>query len=140
MSKECPCAGCTHNYGCKEIADAGGFPYWGCLARCMANNNGPAWLRHALIRAAKKFVPDIIFQGNGSHSVTDAPYGDYIWHFVVEMRQEQIWNYREFQEGYIDGTSSKPDRDHNPYLEPARRSSWDCGYIWGLYKRKIKEQ
>ncbi len=136
MKKECPCCGCVQHYNCKKIADAGGYPYWGCLALCMANNNGPTWLRHALIRAAKKFVPDIIFWGNNSHSVTNAPYGDYVWHFVVEMRQEQLWNYREFKEGYIDGTSAKPDRDHNPYLEPARQSSWDKGYVWGLYKRK----
>ncbi len=140
MKKECPCRGCVQHYGCKKISDAGGYPYWGCLARCMANNNGPVWLRHALIRAAKKFVPNTIFRGTGSHSVTDAPYGDYIWHFVIEMRQEQLWNYREFQEGYVEGTSAKPDRDHNPYVEPARHSSWDKGYILGLYEREIEDQ
>ena len=139
MAKECRCVGCQQRYSCEEIAGAGGYPYWGCLARCMANNNGPAWLRHALIRAAKKFMPDMIFLGNSSHSAADAPFGNYIWHYVIEMQQEQLWNYREFQEGYADGCSSIPDRDHNPYLEPSRRSSWDHGYIWGLHKRDGKD-
>ena len=141
MSNECPCAECQYHYGCEEIKAGGGFPYWGCLTRYLTNDCKPVWLRHALIRAAKKWMPDTTFFGNGPLSITNAPYGGYTWFFVIKMRQEQLWNYREFQEGYTEGCSAKkPERGDNPYTEPSRKSSWDKGYIWGLYKREKKNE
>ncbi len=139
-NKQCPCSGCAKHYDCEKIAEGGGFPRWGCLIRCLKNDMKPAWLRRELIRAAKEFVPDTIFYGNSSHAITNAPYGQYIWSFVIMMRQEQIWNYPEFQAGYADGRySPSPDRDNNPYVEPARQSSWDKGYILGLHGRATRE-
>ncbi len=66
------------------------------------------------------------------------PFGSYIWHFIVEMKQELTWNFPEFQQGYQYGLGPGPlDRDHNPYQERARKRSWDCGYILALYEKTL---
>lgn len=139
MNKNYKCKNCCPS--CEEIAKAGGYPRWGCLMRCLANGMGPGWLRRELIRVAKKFVPDATFRGTSSHAIADASYGGYIWSFVIKMRQEQIWNYPEFRAGFFVGRYvPMPERGSNPYLEPARQSSWDKGYIWGLYERETRKK
>lgn len=135
-NKVIDCERCS-NYDCKKIAESGGFRLWGCLMKFIYNNYGPKNLMRELIYEAKVFIPEYPFVWQGGLCICKAPYGGYIWHFAVQMKQEQIWNYREFQEGYKYGsTPQKHDRDANPYQEPSRNASWDCGYILGLEENK----
>lgn len=90
-----------------------------------------------LVREAIVFIPEYSFAWQGGQCLCNALYGGYIWYFAVQMKQEQIWNYREFQEGYKYGsTPQEHSRDTNPYQEPSRNASWDCGYILGLEEIK----
>ena len=100
----------------------------------------PLRVEKELIKAAREFVPEYDFAWAGGCCTATAPYGDYIWHFIVEMKQNQIWNYREFQEGYAFGLNPvEPFRDANPYKEPVRNAAWDCGYILGLHDAEKTE-
>jgi len=129
------CSTCT-NYYCKEIAESGGFRFWGCLLKFIYNNFGPKNLMRELVSEAKVFLPDYEFYWSSGQCICEAPYGGYVWHYAVRMKQESIWNYKEFQEGYKFGLKpQEPYRGANPYQEPSRSSSWDCGYILGLSKK-----
>lgn len=66
----------------------------------------------------------------------ETPYGQYHWHFAVQMIQNVLWNTAEFQRGFRFGRKpSERYRDANPFkFCPARSQSWDCGYILGLAK------
>jgi hypothetical protein len=133
------CEACF-NDGCKEIAKRGGFRYWGCMEKYLANDHKPKVLLRALIPAIKEFLLDDPCYWGGGQFLCKAPYGTYIWHFAVRMKQEVIWQFQEFLEGREYGCNSrKPDRDMNRYQEPSRSASWDCGYILGLKDRKKKE-
>ena len=135
-NKVIDCERCS-NYDCKKIAESGGFRFWGCLIKFVFNNYRPKNLMRELVCEAKVFVPEYSFVWRGGQCLCKAPYGEYIWHFAVQMKQEQLWNYREFQEGYEYGSApQKHTRDANPYQEPSRDASWDCGYILGLEKLK----
>lgn len=136
--KQINCSVCL-NYNCKDIAGSGGFKYWGCLVSYLHSKKRTKCLMWELAKEAQKFLPEYHFQWRGGVYICKLPYGGYVWHFAVRMKQEQIWNYREFQEGYKFGLCpSKPYRDANPYQEWSRRDSWDCGYILGLSKKKDK--
>jgi len=131
------CSVCT-NYYCKEIAKNGGFRFWGCLMKFIYQGYKPRCLLRELACEAKNFLPEYSFRWVGGLYICYAPYGEYIWHFAVRMKQQSLWNYKEFQEGYKFGLKpKKPYRDANPYKEPSRKDSWDCGYILGLSKREI---
>lgn len=96
------------------------FPMWVELQQ----KNRTSKQEAALVEAAKKFLPDFPFFYSGGMACCKAPYGDYYFGFCVEIKQEQIWNYKEFQEGCIFGLSAPPfGRDANPYAEPSRRRS-----------------
>jgi len=114
------------------------FPYWHELMRYIyGERDRTKKLQRKLLVAAKRFLPEYTFTWWGGIPFFKAPYGDYVWHFCVCMKQEQIWNYPEFKQGYRFGLHPKePYRDANPYEEPSRAASWDYGYIWGLYKGK----
>jgi len=106
------------------------------LQQYIFNGFRPKRVEKQLIREAKDFVSEYEFFWQGGLCLVRAPYGNYIWHFAVEMKQEQIGNYKEFREGYKYGkTSPDPLRDNNPYGEHSRHRSWDCGYILGLSQR-----
>ena len=115
------------------------FPLWDELKLYKLNGFKPKTLARQVIKAAEAWLPAgyRFYWSCGTCSVV-APYGDYIWHFVVEIEQERRWNFREFQEGRTFSLDpQRPYRDANPYKhEPARASSWDCGYILGLSERK----
>lgn len=112
------------------------FPLWYDLQQFILNGHRPKAMEKRLIAAAKEWLPQYRFYWQGGACLVDAPYGEYIWSFVVEIEQQKIWNFPEFQEGYRFGLAPvKPYRDANPFNEPARRSSWDCGYILGTEKR-----
>lgn len=137
MKKQINCDACIDLY-CKKIAKSGGFKFWGCLQKYLYNHCQPKSLMRILAKEAQRFVSehDFYYTGDGTCHCK-LPYGTYIWHFAVCMKQEQIWNYREFREGHKFGLHPKePYRDANPYQEPSRNTSWDCGYILGLSKKK----
>lgn len=129
------CSVCT-NYYCKDIAKNGGYRFWGCLLKFLYNGYGPKNLMRKLANEAQRFLPEYTFFWDGCGlCLCKFPYGNYIWHFAVQMKQQGLWNYEEFQEGYKFGlTPQEPYRDANPYQEPSRNISWDCGYILGLSK------
>jgi len=88
----------------------------------------PVWLKKELASAANEWLKD---------KPTNTLFKGYYWMFKVWIQQERIWNYREFQEGKEYGINCKNcDRDANPYTEESRHRSWDCGYIYALYKNK----
>lgn len=111
------------------------FPRWLGLQQYLLAGHKPKTLETQLIKEAKKFLPGRPFRWSGGVCIVEEPYGNYAWHFAVAMKQEQIWNCIEFQEGYQFGLAPvSPYRDHNPYVEPSRNRSWDCGYILGLHE------
>ena len=137
--KQINCSTCSFfifKYDCKKIEESGGFKYWGCLLIYLYGNRTKALARE-LMREASVFLSEYDFCWMGGLYLCKLPYGKYIWHFAVRMKQQQLWNYREFKEGYKFGLHPKePYRDANPYQEPSRNDSWDCGYILGLHNRK----
>jgi hypothetical protein len=139
VKKAINCSACT-NYYCKKIAKSGGFRFWGCLLKFWYNNCNQKGLMLELISEARIFLPEYNFRWSGGICICDAPYGDYVWHYAVQMKQERIWNHREFREGRKFGLNPKePYRDANPYQEPSRKRSWDCGYILGLHDKECKD-
>lgn len=137
--KSINCNGCTNSYECKKIAENGGFRFWHCLMKYIYNDYKPRCLMYELVKEAKLFLPDYRFFWSGGMCTCEALYGGYIWHYAVRMKQEQIWNYKEFQEGYEYGLNSKNPSRESPYQEPSRDNSWDCGYILGLEKKKQRK-
>ena len=135
------CESCTNSSKCKAIWKAGGYRYWGCLLHYTngrQTNKSSALLRE-LVKAAQEFLPDSRFFRDGWLYTCGRPYGTYVWHFAVRMKQYKIWDLREFREGHAFGLDpKKPYRDANPYIEPERNHSWDCGYILGLHESKKK--
>lgn len=112
------------------------FARWDDLQRYILNGHKPKRLARELIEEAKLFLPDREFYYSGGLCLVRGKRGDYIWHFIVEMEQERLWNYPEFQQGYQFGLCpTDPFRDANPYAERSRRRSWDRGYILGLQER-----
>ena len=108
------------------------FEMWDELQRFIANKHKPKRVERELIKAAREFLPYPLFWAGGL-CFCRAPYGSYGWEFAVEMEQERLWNYPEFQEGYQFGLAPRePYRDANPYEERSRKRSWDRGYILGL--------
>jgi hypothetical protein len=131
----------THGYG-RLLAETvlqqtDDFLLWDRLQFYELNGFRPKKLENELIKEAKKYVP-YPFYWQGGTCICDAPYGRYIWHFAVDMKQQKEWNFPEFQQGYKYGrTAVEPRRDDNPYkMERSRRNSWDCGYIWGTFERR----
>lgn len=69
-----------------------------------------------------------------------APYGKYHWVFQCEIVQEVLWAHPEFISGYRCGKApAEPYRDANPHIDPARKRSWDCGYILGWNSKKVTD-
>jgi len=132
------CSGCT-KYECKKIRENGGYKYWYCLLEYVYGYDyrSSKAVEKELIKAAIEFVHEYQFVYRGGLCLCDAPYGNYIWHFAVRLKQYRLWDLKEFRQGYYFGLNPKePYRDANPYLEPERASTWDCGYVLGLSKRR----
>lgn len=130
------CIGCNSQLSCAKIAKDGGFKYWGCMQKYLTSDKRPYVLLKAMTKEIKRFIPEYSFFWSGNCFLCKAPYGSYIWHFAVWMKQETIWQYPEFTEGYEFGFNPKePFRDANPYQESSRNMSWDTGYILGLHSR-----
>jgi len=128
------------------MAKKQGFSRWDDLQRYQLNGHKPKKLARELVKEAKNFLPEYKFEFCGGIWLCrgDGACDDYVFHFAIAMKQEQIWNYPEYQAGYAFGLNSKePYRSANPYEERSRRRSWDCGYIYGLYdaekKPKVKD-
>lgn len=127
--KKINCEACT-NYRCKEIAARGGYDHWSCLQYFILNDYKPRWLECELMTSAQRFLSD-----------SETYWRNFAWFRSVMMKQEYIWNYPEFQEGYKFGSNPRePFRDANPYEEPSRNRSWDCGYMIGLSKQAEQER
>lgn len=83
-----------------------------------------------LFEQARKFIESAGIPVRGDCGV--APYGTYWWGCVVEIEQERLWNFPEFQQGARRADEDpESTRDDNPYKERARARSWDCGYVGG---------
>lgn len=89
-----------------------------------------------LWKEAKSFAALLGYEVRGD--TIEAPYGGYIWHFVIQIEQERLWQRTPFLEGkaYMlhpcpSGDPKWPHhRDANPYpAETADHTAWDCGYI-----------
>ena len=113
------------------------FPDWIGLQLWICNGHKNGKELDRLLALARAFVPYPIFWQGGC-AIADAPYGQYIWHFAVELEQHRIWNTRAFRNGRKFGQKSKPPyRDANPHsTESTAQSAWDVGYILGLSERK----
>lgn len=115
-------------YKSKVVDD---FPEWKAMERLILNDYKTKKEEKRLIEIAKEWLPYPILSNNCGQ----APWGNYIWTFCVAIEQELTWNFQEFKEGRDFGHNpTEPYRDANPYKEHARKRSWDCGYILGLYE------
>ena len=136
MARIINCNGCcTYYHVCKQITEKGGYRLWFCLMKYIYNGRKPKCLMNELVKEARLFLPEYRFFWSGSLCCCETPYGGYVWHFAVRMKQEQIWNYKEFQEGCEYALNTKNPSRESPYQEPSRAKSWDCGYIFGLSKK-----
>lgn len=118
------------------------FPKWRELMVCRALQEARMRItkkqERALEAAAQRWLPYPVYW-QGGLCTARAPFGEYFFAFCVEMEMERRWGFPEFQVGYEFGVNpSVPFRDANPYKEAARRRSWDCGYIFGLYVRELE--
>lgn len=93
-------------------------------------------LQKRLLKEADAFAELLGYQWK--RDCIDAPYGCYIWHFVVEIEQYELWQPPAFLEGRAyrrhpcpSGNPKLPHlRGANPYPESTEEhTQWDCGYI-----------
>ena len=97
---------------------------------------GTKELRRAMFKAAKRFAATLGYAMSGD--CIEAPYGGYIWHFIIVIEQYRLWKPNAFMEGraYMlqpcpSGDPSWPhNRDDNPYQNGTEECcQWDSGYI-----------
>ena len=135
------CKSCL-NYLCKDNKRKGGFKYWGCYLhwRYGYSIDKRTPLLKDLVKAAKKFLPEYeSYWDDGTLYLFVMPFGTYNWTVPLGMKQYKLWRLKEFHEGYMFGLDPiEPFRDVNPYKEPERNHTWDCGYLLGLHESEKK--